>query len=205
MTENELIYIIGYLFGYRLAVILLGGLSIYLGYRLFLRALIPAQAAGQGASGEFTGKLGSAELSLKTSAPGTFFAAFGAFIVTIVLSAGPPEFIRSASLTNSNSVSATTEGSPDPGTILRGEDDDQEFATGAAIETVIARARERSAVLARSAEDEDKAAALDLQARLEFASGMATEAFRTQQRAVKLAGGRREYQRRLAAYKAGAD
>lgn len=82
-----------YLLAFRLAVIALGALCIYLGYRLFLEGF--SGGAGAGEAGEATtlgAKFAGHELTLKNAAPGTFFAAFGAMISISILATSPPEF-----------------------------------------------------------------------------------------------------------------
>ncbi|MCI5179467.1 MAG: hypothetical protein D3911_09160 [Candidatus Electrothrix sp. AW3_4] len=85
-------YGIIYLLVFRLAVLLLGGLCIFLGYRLFLSVRQQAgsspDTADQGS--ELHGKLGTSELTIKSTAPGIFFAAFGAIIVIAVLAGQQP-------------------------------------------------------------------------------------------------------------------
>ncbi len=97
MEESTLVYAaLAYLMGFRLLIILLGGLCIFLGYRLFVRAMPQSQAAGEGGSkhvAEMEAQFGEhRRLSLKNAAPGTFFAAFGSAIVIVVLSGSPPAF-----------------------------------------------------------------------------------------------------------------
>ena len=90
IMETVITYGIIYLFIFRLAVLVLGGLSIFYGYRLFLSN---GQQAGQTADqgGELHGKISGSELTIKSTAPGIFFAAFGAGIVIAVLAGSQPE------------------------------------------------------------------------------------------------------------------
>ena len=88
METSNLYAAILYLLTFRLAVIALGALSIYLGYRLFTQAL-PRRKGGDGGETALEAKFGDNELSLKNAAPGIFFAAFGALITIITL--GKPE------------------------------------------------------------------------------------------------------------------
>lgn len=81
---------LSYLLVFRLAVIFLGGLSIYLGYRLFTQPL-PRRKGGDEAS-ELEAKFGNNELTLRSVAPGLFFLAFGALVVVVVLAGNAPEF-----------------------------------------------------------------------------------------------------------------
>jgi len=96
MDESTLVYAaLAYLMGFRLLIILLGGLCIFLGYRLFVRAMPQSQSGGEGSksAAEMEAQFGEhRRLSLKNAAPGTFFAAFGSAIVIVVLSGSPPAF-----------------------------------------------------------------------------------------------------------------
>ncbi len=65
----------------RLAGIFIGGLSIYFGYRLFLR--LPERREGEGSI-----KLLDASIVLSRIGPGVFFALFGAAVVALSLYKG---------------------------------------------------------------------------------------------------------------------
>lgn len=69
---------------FRLAVILTGLVCILLGYRLFVRGL-----GGSPTDASF--KTAGASLSLKSAAPGTCFALFGAGLVVAMVVTGNPE------------------------------------------------------------------------------------------------------------------
>jgi hypothetical protein len=82
-----------YLTIFRLAVISAGTASIFCGYRLFL-----AGAFGQGSGKsqtEIGARLSGMQLTLKSAAPGTCFAFFGAFIIAAMMLSAPPQFSRS--------------------------------------------------------------------------------------------------------------
>jgi hypothetical protein len=68
-----------YLAVFRLSIIITGALSIFLGYRLFLKGVGPSEAAKTGAQLEAAAS--SYRLTLRNAAPGTFFALFGAIII----------------------------------------------------------------------------------------------------------------------------
>jgi len=90
--ENTVIYAtVVYLLTYRLAILILGGMSIYLGYRLFVESFNQTNNS----EAELSAKFGDATLTLKNAAPGIFFAIFGAAITIIILMGSPPEFIHS--------------------------------------------------------------------------------------------------------------
>jgi hypothetical protein len=65
----------------RLTAVLIGGLSIYLGYRLFLR--VPEQHEGEG---QF--KLWDVSIIMSRIGPGAFFALFGAAVVGLSIVKG---------------------------------------------------------------------------------------------------------------------
>lgn len=87
--DNTLAALI-YLLLSRLAIAAVGGLSIFLGYRLFALGFA---AADKGATAE--AKLGKdVSLSLKNAAPGTVFALFGAAMIVVLLTSAPPTFVE---------------------------------------------------------------------------------------------------------------
>jgi len=91
--ESSVIYATLFYFSlFRFLVILLGGVSIYLGFRLFSLAMSGVNRIGENTQAELEAKFGSSSLTLKNAAPGTFFAVFGAIIVISVLASSPPTF-----------------------------------------------------------------------------------------------------------------
>ena len=115
MDNEVLIATLHYLLVFRLAVILLGGVCIYLGFRLFRIALPSAETGseagaeagsgtgarndggeaggdggGRGGATALKARLAGGELSLSGAAPGTVFAAFGALTVAVVLMSSTP-------------------------------------------------------------------------------------------------------------------
>ena len=94
--ESTLIYAaLVYLMGFRLLIILLGGLCIFLGYRLFVQSMRKTKVVDAGGKEVTSMEAQFGEhrrLSFKNAAPGTFFAAFGAAIVIVVLASSPPAF-----------------------------------------------------------------------------------------------------------------
>ncbi|MCI5120421.1 MAG: hypothetical protein D3908_04345 [Candidatus Electrothrix sp. AUS4] len=77
---------------YRLSVLAIGALSIYLGFRLFNR---PAELARSGlgtASAEVESKLFT--LRMTDFWPGMYFALFGTVLIGIMLWQGPPEMLK---------------------------------------------------------------------------------------------------------------
>jgi|GEM_PF-981943 len=72
---------------FRLSVIGAGLVCIVLGYRLFLRGVMPRQTA------DIEGQAGDVRLSVKNAAPGTCFALFGCLIIAVMLVKGGPELV----------------------------------------------------------------------------------------------------------------
>lgn len=79
---------------FRLSIIGVGAVSIWLGYRLFVKGIY---AAGGGGGAELGAKVGETELTLKNAAPGTFFALFGVIVISVMLINSPPEVIKKQS------------------------------------------------------------------------------------------------------------
>src|SRR3982750_4800455 len=80
----------------RIIGVIIGGLLIYFGYRLFLS--LPGKRGGDGSSGDFAIP-GGTKLKLSKVGPGVFFALFGAGLIVFSLT-------RSVSLTTSGPVNA---------------------------------------------------------------------------------------------------
>lgn len=70
---------------FRLAVIAAGVISIILGFRLFVRGVMPEGATDAEA------QAGDIKLTVKNAAPGTCFAMFGALIIVVMVWQGIPE------------------------------------------------------------------------------------------------------------------
>jgi hypothetical protein len=70
---------------FRLAIIAAGISCVTMGYRLFVLGVMPKDGSQIDAS---TGEI---RLSLKNAAPGTCFAAFGVFMIIVMLVQGIPE------------------------------------------------------------------------------------------------------------------
>jgi len=88
--DNTIIYLtIIYLFILRLSIIMLGGVSIVLGYRLFAKGIFPPASTGSGGN-EVGAQIGSINLTFKNAAPGTFFVVLGIVLVISMIMAAPP-------------------------------------------------------------------------------------------------------------------
>lgn len=97
-----------YILAYRLAILLLGGLCIFWGYRLFtlgfghIKIRESQQEKASPTNGpEMEAKFGNIQLILRNSAPGIFFAAFGSIIVVVILMGSPPSFTSKESWSTS--------------------------------------------------------------------------------------------------------
>ena len=81
---------------FRLSVMLVGILSIYFGYRLFVLGVMPREGTNiEAASNEMN-------LTIKNAAPGTIFALFGVFVIGLMVVQGNPEY--SVSVKDGNPV-----------------------------------------------------------------------------------------------------
>ncbi|XOF33777.1 MAG: tetratricopeptide repeat protein [Candidatus Electrothrix sp. YB6] len=202
--ETVITYGIVYLLVFRLAVLLLGGLCIFYGYRLFL---VRGRESGSGPEqgSEMHGKIGTSELTIKSTAPGIFFSAFGAAIVIAVLAGSQPD----VKYDEKQSSTQTGETVQQRSTALRSlppADATQPDAGTADYNSVVrdipeAIDRLRTAVSMAP----DNPDYRDLLARLLFAWGKVKEAVAEQQRAVELVdtARREEFQARLNLYQQG--
>lgn len=102
---------------FRLAVLFSGSLAVYLGYRLFFVSSISnsgTDATAKGANLEFT---------LKNAAPGSLFAAFGAFVIGLTLITGSPSLVLEDVKTFQSTSSAQTPSSQYTKVQLKGADE----------------------------------------------------------------------------------
>ena len=197
MTDTQTAYAVFYLLSFRLAIILLGGLSIYLGYRLFTRALPRESGTHDGA--ELTGRFNNVELTLKNAAPGTFFAAFGAVITVVVLSGSPPEFRLSRAAEDGPDSQARSSAQA----LVRSGDETAPGSPDAVDGDITGRLRQE---LARSRDlalaNPHRGDLQDLHAALLFVHGEFEKALALQREAVRLDALNDTYQARLRAYQA---
>lgn len=111
-----------YLTVFRLSIIAAGIVSIILGYRLFCRGITPEPGTGGGTTVE--AGMGKNRFRLMNAAPGTCFALFGVFIISVMFFSGSPEM----TLELINGVSQETAGNGNPAEksrmsmTLRGDD-----------------------------------------------------------------------------------
>lgn len=77
-----------YLILFRLAIIIAGVVSIFLGYRLFAIGVWPK---GNSGGTDVGANIAGSRLTLKNAAPGTCFALFGVIIITAMFIGGNPE------------------------------------------------------------------------------------------------------------------
>ncbi len=73
---------------YRLTVLAVGALSIWLGFRLF------STAGSKKAEGSASAEAGGVKLTLTNLLPGTYFALFGTVIIGMMLWKGEPQFLQ---------------------------------------------------------------------------------------------------------------
>ena len=111
MDSSVAIGVIVYLLVFRLSIVILGGVSIVLGYSLFVKGIT---AGGEGS--EMGAKVGGMALNLKGAAPGTFFAAFGVIIVSVMMTSSPPGFEETKTTDSKTGKESST-------TALRGDGD----------------------------------------------------------------------------------
>ncbi len=77
---------------YRLTVLAVGTLSIWLGFRLFSTAGSKGKTAD--GSGSASAEAGGVKLTFTNLLPGTYFALFGTVIISIMLWKGEPQFLQ---------------------------------------------------------------------------------------------------------------
>ena len=200
MSDSQLAYAVTYLLSFRLAIVVLGGLSIYLGYRLFTHALSPS-GRGADADTEISGRFKDAEITLRNAAPGTCFAAFGAALTISVLAGSPPEF----GVSNSMQTRADGQTRAVSELVARGDEGGaaakpEEIYAG--IKRSLASALSESRGLANT--NPDRPAFKALQAKLEFVHDKYDKARDAQEDAVEFDDGP-EQLKRLAAYSAAYD
>jgi hypothetical protein len=75
--------------GFRIAVILSGTLTTYLGYRLLLAGIAAPQHS---VTADATARFGKTQFALRRLTPGALFALFGMSVVAIMLYRDPPEY-----------------------------------------------------------------------------------------------------------------
>jgi hypothetical protein len=102
---------------FRLAIVAVGALAIWLGYRLFTAMTTKPQASASGTDAE--ARIGDVHLSLRSAAPGTCFAVFGAAIVSVMLVNGMPEFSQREAVagTATQERALAIKGNPDRSTV----------------------------------------------------------------------------------------
>lgn len=74
---------------FRLAIIFVGGLALYWGFKLFI-----VNPSHGGESSEISAELAGNKISIKHAAPGTFFVLFGTFVIGLMLYQGNPEYVK---------------------------------------------------------------------------------------------------------------
>jgi len=88
MSDGVVYASIIYLALYRVSIIFVGAMSIYLGYKLFVKGITTEPGAtGAGVEASF----GETRFSMTNAAPGTFFSLFGIIVISVMIVNGPPE------------------------------------------------------------------------------------------------------------------
>lgn len=95
---------------FRIAVIVAGMVSIFLGYRLFVRGVMPQETTEAGVEVQHV------KLTLKNAAPGTCFAFFGVVIIAVMIVKGTPELLLEEVATNAAAFDAARNSSDTPNT-----------------------------------------------------------------------------------------
>ena len=83
-TSDSLVIL--YLMVFRLAIITAGIVSIVLGYKLFVKGVFTDGSEGTG----IEAGVGSLKLTMRNAAPGSVFAFFGVFLISVMLIQNPP-------------------------------------------------------------------------------------------------------------------
>jgi tetratricopeptide (TPR) repeat protein len=128
MSDSVTIASLLYLSMFRLSIIAVGALSIYLGYKLFIGGIGLAQG-GEGAAVEAT--LGNTSFALKNAAPGTFFALFGVIVISTMLINAPAEVKHTKDIKPAGEGSEQQTGSET--LVMRGADDEKSQQEDAAL------------------------------------------------------------------------
>lgn len=90
LLNNFIIYLILY----RLSIIFTGLISVYLGYKLFLKGVFAAEESLSVSGVDIETKVAGNSFNIKNAAPGTVFALFGAAIVVVMAWNGSPELVK---------------------------------------------------------------------------------------------------------------
>lgn len=199
MTET--IVIILYLGVFRLAVLALGGLCIYLGYRLFIHGVLNAATvdnAGKEHEGKLNFKWEKLEVALKGAAPGVFFAAFGMIIVVSVLAGNQPSIER---LTENKAVDGSVQKSELRG---KGSGESQSTLSGDAkgLHDSAWELAAQGLEALKQAQDKspDDAGLRDSLASFYFIQGKVSDAVAEQRKAVELDANNAAFKKRLELY-----
>jgi len=209
-----------YFMSFRLSIILLGGISIYLGYKLFSQSMSKSRKTpDSNTNAEMEARFGDKQLTLKNAAPGIFFAAFGALIVIVVLTGNPPVFtlktndMTSVSKNSTASIpeskkSDTSQSDKKPSVIAQSASSEITLRADEVPETAEAAHKLAGQHFQRLLRLEEQAIAFDDQnpeyldslAGLYFLNGKFDLALQYQEKAVKLAPERKDFQKRLTVY-----
>lgn len=190
-----------YLILFRISIIVLGGMSIYLGYRLLLKGLEQNAQSQTEQNAGLNAKIGTAHITLKNAAPGTVFALFGAAIVITVLSSQQPDITFKKELSKENvTTSEMRMRNPSSGNV--GESIAIKNEEAAKINREVWQQVEKDLKRLEYANqlEHNHPDLLDSLASLYFISQDYSKAVEMQQKAAELAKNNSLFQRKLAAY-----
>ncbi len=133
-----------YAAAFRLAIIAAGTLFLFLGYRLFVLGVMPAEGT------QLTGEAGKVRLTVTNAAPGTCFALFGAGLIGLMIWNGNPEYLRTeeAGRTETRLRGGAPEGRFDLESLMNDPRDDQTL-----VRTIAGRLDDPSRTLGAAADD----------------------------------------------------
>lgn len=98
---NSEVSVFGLLIFYKITTLIAGVIVIFMGYKLFLSGI-------QRTAGELEAKASGFSLVFRTAAPGTFFALFGALIISVSVFRGASYVPRAADVHISDVPSKTS-------------------------------------------------------------------------------------------------
>ena len=104
MNNEMMLASIIYLAVFRISIIFVGAMSIFLGYKLFVKGIT---SSGESDSG-IEASIGGTQFNLTNAAPGTLFALFGIIVISTMIVDSPPE-VSYGNKTQTNSVAVGNE------------------------------------------------------------------------------------------------
>lgn len=105
MNSPDALFVI-YLLSIRLATIAAGVVAIRYGYNLFMSAVFKVDTNNKNTV--ITGRMGDYELKFSTASPGAILAFFGVIIISLSITAAPPELKRDQTIKHQNDSAKTS-------------------------------------------------------------------------------------------------